>query len=155
MASMGNDAARISESVQVAPSELSPTIPHNYRPEGVVLHANTDIPVASSVAHANSQYGAGGSAQSFIPNLGDRVAAGDLSVHGADGTLLTHTVTDGRVTVNVGGHGIPLHNLDANPLIPFASEIRDLTGAIRNVTDFGGYGYQGYRATNQGMELAR
>jgi hypothetical protein len=156
MAGMGHNAADISQSVQLAPSELSSTIAHNYRPEGITLQMQTDVSVASSTAHANIQYGAGGGAQSFIPNLSDHVAVGDITMHAVDGTRLPVTVTDRGIVVTVGpGQGIPLHNLDASPSIPFANDIKNLGGGMRIVTDFAGYGYQGYRATNQGMELAR
>lgn len=111
MANLGNDSSRISEALQVAPSETGATIAHNYRPEGLVLETHTDVPVASSTVQANTQYGAGGSAQHFIPNVPDQIAAGDITVHGVAGA--------------------------------------------RYVTDFAGYGYQGYRATNQAMEMAR
>jgi hypothetical protein len=156
MANLGNDSSRISEALQVAPSETGATIAHNYRPEGLVLETHTDVPVASSTVQANTQYGAGGSAQHFIPNLPDRIAAGDITVHGVDGARLPVTVNEGRVSVSVpGGQSIPLHNLDRRVTIPFAQDIKDLTGGVRYVTDFAGFSYQGYRATNQAMEMAR
>jgi hypothetical protein len=111
MNDLGGDSAAISRGVQVGPSDISPkwNILHNYRLEGVSLRFNADVPAATSHALANPQFGEGGLRQYFIPDVTDRIAAGDISVVDSSGNVVP--VHDGFADLG-SGQNIPLHNFD-------------------------------------------
>lgn len=115
MASLGGDSAAVSRGVQVGPGDINPdwNILHNYRPEGVTLRFNTDVPAATSHAMANPQFGEGGLHQFFVPDVVSKIHAGDISVVDSAGHVLP--VSDRGFVTAGPGQSIPLHNLDLTP----------------------------------------
>lgn len=119
-ASLGHDATQINQGIQVGGRDIVGDIKHSYRPEVVILRLNTDMAVATSVTHANPQYGAGGIRQYFIPHIVDAIKTGSINVIGADGSNLETEIVGNAVKVEYGdGQMVQLHNLD----LPAATKV--------------------------------
>ncbi len=71
---VGTDAQRLYEGVQVQPYHGT------YRDQLTVFRANADVDVAVSYARANTQYGAGGMRQLYLPDMQQMVDDGVLEV---------------------------------------------------------------------------
>lgn len=99
-----------------------------------VLH---DVPAATSVAHANPQFGSGGREQHFIPNFADRVEAGDIAAFSPDGRRLPAHINDSGSVVVDGGKGdfIELVNLDRSADVWSPEKINDVVDGGRRAVD--------------------
>lgn len=127
MGALDNDAGRVNQGLQTAPSDVGPKhargvnrahrVDHSYRSGAVTLQFNTDVDVATSTVRANAQYGAGEATQHYIPNLGQRFDDGHILAFDANGASLRVGTDDaGFPVVHLGdGQVIALHNLDLAP----------------------------------------
>ncbi|SFF94243.1 hypothetical protein SAMN05216251_14211 [Actinacidiphila alni] len=151
MAKLGLDSAEISRGVQVGPSDLQPgRILHEYRTEGVTIRFNADTPAATGVARANSQFGAGGQPQFFVPGLADHIAAGRVSVIDSSGNVLP--MVNKVVADTSGGGHIPLSNFDLPSGSPILTNQQTENTFKSGVSFVSGLGYGTVRGVQAGVD---
>lgn len=133
-AAAGGDAPTVWERAQVGPGAPGSLHP-GYRDSMLILEVvGEDVSAATGVAKANPQYGGGGSTQHFIPDLRERIIAGDIAVLDASGVRLdippatTPGDLEGVIRSGLGGDAGTIHLTGAQSPQPYVNTLKEVAG---------------------------